>query len=169
MKKKKSYLAEMITIVVVVTILVVLMVFMVRGSKTDDSKFIPNDYYEKYVAQGKLEKQYQYPSNDIRVFSEDFDVDGGNLTKISYYVPEIFNDEQNNCVSDNCDDESYEEYLDILHYELDNAILSNNKERIKELRKDIQRLKTERNLQKSYASNELSIKVKNSVMKGMTV
>ena len=46
MKKKKSYLAEMITIVVVVAILVVLMVFMVRGSKTDDSKFIPNDYYE---------------------------------------------------------------------------------------------------------------------------
>lgn len=91
------------------------------------------------------------------------------MTMLAFVNPEIFNDEQNNCVSDNCDDESYEEYLDILHYELDNAILSNNKERIKELRKDIQRLKTERNLQKSYTGNELSIKVKNSVMKGMTV
>lgn len=91
------------------------------------------------------------------------------MTMLAFVNPEIFNDEQNNCVSDKCDDESYEEYLDILHYELDNAILSNNKERIKELRKDIQRLKTERNLQKSYTGNELSIKVKNSVMKGMTV
>ena len=116
MKKKKSYLAEMITIVVVVAILVVLMVFMVRGSKTDDSKFIPNDYYEKYVAQGKLEKQYQYPSNDIRVFSEDFDVDGGNLTKISYYVPEILNDEDKYPVvifvnEDGKDVESYDAIL----------------------------------------------------------
>ena len=90
--KKKSYLAEMITIVVVVVILAVLIVFMVRGSKIDDSKFIPDNYYEKYVTEGKLEKAYQYPTN-TRVFSEDFKVDGESLTEISYYVPEIENEE----------------------------------------------------------------------------
>lgn len=84
--KKKSYLAEMITIVVVVAILVVLIVLMVRGSSKSSNKIIPDDYYDKYVAEGKIEKQYQKLGNIF--YAEDkIELDGDDLTKICYYAP----------------------------------------------------------------------------------